>query len=158
MADPPTLEEAKENQELEKKLIGKAKGGDIGSKVLLVFLNMFRSKQEMKGEKSTLILRRKSSVRTQLSLKMLQTNFMSHEVRFVERLEDDKFWSYDEIAQDRKKQEEFKQWFIKEKAKEYKIDENCLMVHKISKGSKIVDFSTTNISDTASILRANKEH
>ena len=106
---------------------------------MLVFFNMFRSKQKGKDEnRSTLILRKKSSVRTQLSLKMLQTNFMSNEIRFVERLEDDEFCSYEELARDQRKQEKFTQWYTLQKAKEYGIDQNCLMVHKISKGSKLV--------------------
>ena len=96
-----------------------------------------------------------STLKSQLSTKILTSGFMEDQVKFTEHLDETDEWKFDEIVKNETKREEFKEWYIKKIAKEYNIDQKEIIIHKLVEGSIAVQWSSTNASNTLNVLQAN---
>ena len=56
---------------------------------------------------------------------------MEDKVKFTETMEESSKWKFNEIFKQESKRDEFKKWYISQKAKEYNIDESSIIIHKL---------------------------
>ena len=93
-----------------------------------------------------------------MSIKALGDNFMANEVKFVGRIQEDGKWKFEELKEGSKRLREFEDWFIQQKAKEYGVNPEELVILNIAKGSIIVQFASINCDDQAAIIRQNEKN
>ena len=114
-------------------------------------------KEEYEKDGITFTISQHSTPKTQLCTKILTSGFFEDLIQFTENVQESEEWNFESLYKDDKKKAEFRKWYIKQKAQEYNIDEDKIVMTKIKKGSLKVEWTTVNYADALSVLKKNHQ-
>ena len=93
--------------------------------------------------KGTFTFSRQSNAKTQLSAKILTSGFLENTIMFREHLKDTEKWNFDALYGNPEKIKEFIEEYKSEKAKQFGINRENIVVTRLVEGSVISEFVLT---------------
>ena len=109
------------------------KKGELKEKGIAII--MLGLKYMIEKQKGTLTFSRRSNAKTQLSAKILTSGFLENIYMFTEHLENTPKWNFDALYSNSEKTREFIEEYKTEKAKQFDIDRENIVMTGLVEGS-----------------------